>query len=855
MKANSPTRPERTSLATLTAIAPALCPGLAAILLAFSTTPAAAVGSPQGVSRPAQAARGWQQLPVSRAGTANRPLAQALRELCVSLGLQCAVSAALGTPASWGAERQSLSALLESLRESHGLEHYHDGHTLHLSHRSETVDLEILLRASYPADVLRVLGERGLLDPRWPIREGASYLRLVVRAPPGYAAVIRQTVEALESGTIPPAWVTPPPVGAAPTAAAATPPPAAPTPDKAATPAPADPPVRAMLPAPAAAPARDAAPAPAPARAAARAGVAPAAAPAARRNEAPRPILPDGRRDPVPADAPPAGIPPLRPWSSAPVNYASATDKPVAEVLRDICASLQMICVVGDEVRGTTAPRFRGQSLASVLASLSRAFGFNWYHDGQVLHVTPTQDVKSAVVTLKSARLDELVDSLRRSGAWDERFAVHQDAELGLLRVSGPPRFVEVVRETADALDKARENVAARQRERSRDNQEQAPPVATEVRFFALTFGQAEDMMIAAGGRQQLVEGVATVLRRLMGQRGAGRALVPTVRRETHPASPAVAVEGVRPRPAQPPAGDVGAGTGPAPQAPAPAGTPGAPAARAEPPGLPMIEADARTNSVIVHDLPERMHLYPELIARLDVAPQLVQIQASIVDVSSEQLDALGVDWGSGNIAVGGGTSATLSESVAGQLIQGALASRAGAATVLTSQGSIFMARVSALAQRGQAIVKARPGVLTIDNFEAVLENSRSIYVRLAGERDVNLFNINAGTSLRVTPTVIGQGAGRKIKLLIKIDDDSLLSEQVDAIPIVQRNTISTQAVIAEGESLLIGGYSYERESTSGSGVPGLRDLPVLGQVFRTDRKTTQRMERMYVITPSTVVR
>ena len=100
------------------------------------------------------------------------------------------------------------------------------------------------------------------------------------------------------------------------------------------------------------------------------------------------------------------------------------------------------------------------------------------------------------------------------------------------------------------------------------------------------------------------------------------------------------------------------------------------------------------------------------------------------------------------------------------------------------------------------------PSVLTLNNIEAQLENSQTMYVRLEGENEVDLYDINTGVVLKVTPHIIEENYSSLIKLSIQIEDgELLLDEQVDDIPTVKKSVVNTQAIIGHNESLLLGGY------------------------------------------------
>ena len=80
-----------------------------------------------------------------------------------------------------------------------------------------------------------------------------------------------------------------------------------------------------------------------------------------------------------------------------------------------------------------------------------------------------------------------------------------------------------------------------------------------------------------------------------------------------------------------------------------------------------------------------------------------------------------------------------------------------------------------------------------------------------------------------------------------------LFRSMVDQIPIVQRSAVTTQAFIAEGESLLIGGYENEVRRDVTSGVPGLSSIPLLGRLFRFQEKQVGHVQRLFLLTPRVV--
>jgi type III secretion protein C len=127
--------------------------------------------------------------------------------------------------------------------------------------------------------------------------------------------------------------------------------------------------------------------------------------------------------------------------------------------------------------------------------------------------------------------------------------------------------------------------------------------------------------------------------------------------------------------------------------------------------------------------------------------------------------------------------------------------------------------------------------------------------VSVRGQEEVDLFKVEAGTVLRVTPHIIENTArGASIKLSVTMQDDQENSGAATtpdmAIPPIKQTKINTQAIIDAGQSLLIGGYYYEEKRTGEDGVPGLMHLPLLGNLFKSTTATTRQMERLVLITP-----
>jgi type III secretion protein C len=554
-------------------------------------------------------------------------------------------------------------------------------------------------------------------------------------------------------------------------------------------------------------------------------------------------------------------------WRTTNFNYI-AQNKPLKEFIRDFAADQGLSVIIAADVDGTVNGKFN-LTPQSMLDLLAMSYGVTWYYDGSVLYVSPAGDISSEVVQLGSTNAGQLQEALNRLGIFDRRYPIYYDRTHATARVAGPKRYVELIKQTVQAL-----NLSAEQQPAG------VADARAEIRVFPLRYAWAADFTYTADGQDHTLPGVVSVLRDLYAIPSPGLS-------GTNGLSPRQAklqrLQGMGYfRDSQVPGAQADRL---APVAPRPDAATGSDNGVSQPivlasNGLPQFQADGRMNAVIVRDVPQRMASYNALIRSLDVKPGLVEIEARILEISTDSIDSLGIDWraasGSANLqisqAVPGAANATsLGASTAlpggiptistpgltsplvlplSQLPQGGVLT-----TVLGDSGRFLMARVNALAEDGKANVLSSPRVMTLDNVEAVLENLNTFFVPVAGNLDVGLYNVSAGTSLRVTPLIVTEGGRTQIKLAIRIEDGGITQQSVGNLPVIQRTTITTQAFINEGESLLIGGYKSDVRNDTETGVPGLKSLPVVGALFRHRQKETSHVEHLFMLTPRVIDR
>ena len=269
----------------------------------------------------------------------------------------------------------------------------------------------------------------------------------------------------------------------------------------------------------------------------------------------------------------------------------------------------------------------------------------------------------------------------------------------------------------------------------------------------------------------------------------------------------------------------------------------------------PSIQADSRLNAIIVQDTAERMPLYKSLIEQLDIPSPLIEIEAMIIDINSTRLDELGIAWSGRHGGAVAGFGKMTAKTDGNDLVLGGVTRGASVdpTSLVVSSGNFLISRIRALESRGEANIQSRPSILTIDNIGALLDLSETFYIQTLGERVATVTPITASTTLRVTPHYVQRPEGPVIQLDVDIEDGQIQDTGTNTLPRVRRSVVSTQAIVGEDQTLLIGGYKSTQSLNDVNKVPGLGSIPLLGMLFSNKANNQQSLERLFMIKPRVV--
>lgn len=529
------------------------------------------------------------------------------------------------------------------------------------------------------------------------------------------------------------------------------------------------------------------------------------------------------------------------PWPDGPYSYF-ADNVSLEKVLQEFASSFSLTLVLEPGVTGMVNGRFTTREPTEFISRLGGVYGFTWYSYAGSLYISKASDVVTRSISMPGGSLGNLRQALLDLGVLEPRFGWGELAEQGIVIVSGPPSYVRLLENTLKAL----------------------PPgaMANQIMVFRLRHASAEDRVILYRDKQVTQAGLATVLRQLLVSRGINASVGTVADGPGTPAEglrPLAALEGGATAPGGSAAAGSAAGSGsatPGARGGAAAGRGGAsePRQRAASGSSVSIQSDPRLNALIIQDTPERMPLYAQLIAQLDVPTALIEIEAMIIDINSERARELGINWAArrGGTAVGFGSLQQPAQGSISIVRAADAAASINPSTLVVDAGNYLIGQIRALETRGDARIQSRPSVLTTDNIGALLDLSETFYIRVQGERVATVSPVTAGTTLKVTPRLI-DGAEPAIQLTIDIEDGQIQDRQVDSLPTVRRSTVSTQAIVRQNETLLIAGHSSDQNIDSVERVPLLGEIPGLGVLFSNKTRSVQKRERLFMIKPKVI--
>lgn len=284
------------------------------------------------------------------------------------------------------------------------------------------------------------------------------------------------------------------------------------------------------------------------------------------------------------------------------------------------------------------------------------------------------------------------------------------------------------------------------------------------------------------------------------------------------------------------------------------------------------------SNALIVRETESKLVIVKQLVEGLDLEVPQVQIEARIVQADTVYARGLGIQWGfqAGNRTPTDFFSVTNLTGPFGQIAGTGtdtitrnflvnLPAQVGGLPAVPSIGWTFGKlggdfaldmRLSAGELLGLSKVIAAPKITTLDKREAKISQGESIPFQTTSLQGTQTTFVDANLELNVTPQITSRDPkeeGKRILMRVRATRNAVGARSNPAGPSIDRREATTQVIVRDGETMVIGGVFVDTQANNVQGVPYLSRMPVLGWLFKNKSETVSKQELLIFLTPSIV--
>lgn len=257
--------------------------------------------------------------------------------------------------------------------------------------------------------------------------------------------------------------------------------------------------------------------------------------------------------------------------------------------------------------------------------------------------------------------------------------------------------------------------------------------------------------------------------------------------------------------------------------------------------------SDSRSNSIILREVPANMKKVISLIAELDKPARQIRISTQLLEVFTTDLKELGISW---NVAGTYTTTTGRSYPQKGEVLTGRNTDVAGRYTVSALQsGWSVSAIIEALVTSGKGRIIAHPEITTLENKTARIQVGQKIPIKQFDQSgNVVIKFEEIGTILEVTPHIT---AKNRILMHLKPERSTFQFDPNGII--INTSNAETNVIVDNGQTAVIAGLTTQDEIESEVGIPILKDIPLIGVLFRYRTTKTESRDLVIFVTPTIV--
>ncbi|MCW5800568.1 MAG: STN domain-containing protein [Nitrospira sp.] len=279
----------------------------------------------------------------------------------------------------------------------------------------------------------------------------------------------------------------------------------------------------------------------------------------------------------------------------------------------------------------------------------------------------------------------------------------------------------------------------------------------------------------------------------------------------------------------------------------------------------------AASNALIISDTESKLEVLRQLLDGVDLEVPQVQIEARIVQADTTYTRSLGVQWGIQNVNQLGGASGTsafktgttgafgaqVSDFLINLPANPGLPSVPGAGfSIGKTDGAMLDVRLSAGELLGLTKVIAAPKITTLDKRDAKIAQGESIPFQTTSLQGTQTTFVDANLELNVTPQITSRDPkeiGKQILMKVRATRNAVGARSNPAGPSIDRREATTQVLVRDGETMVIGGVFVDTQSNNVAGIPYLSRVPVLGWLFKNKTENVSKQELLIFLTPTIV--
>ncbi len=291
-----------------------------------------------------------------------------------------------------------------------------------------------------------------------------------------------------------------------------------------------------------------------------------------------------------------------------------------------------------------------------------------------------------------------------------------------------------------------------------------------------------------------------------------------------------------------------------------------------------LMQFNAGSNALVVRETESKLAVIKQLVEGLDLEVPQVQIEARIVQADTVYARGLGIQWGFqagnrtptdffalSNLTGPFGQVAGTGSSTIDRTFLVNLPAQVGGLPAVPSLGWTFGKlggdfaldmRLSAGELLGLTKVIAAPKITTLDKREAKISQGESIPFQTTSLQGTQTTFVDANLELNVTPQITSRDPkedGKRILMRVRATRNAVGARSNPAGPSIDRREATTQVIVRDGETMVIGGVFVDTQNNNVQGVPYLSRMPVLGWLFKNKSEGVSKQELLIFLTPSII--